>query len=862
MNHDDNTNTTNTLTPELEARVVAWVAGETSAFETAELERLTTDKPELAIFKRRMQAVHGLVAEAVRPDKDPLRLSPERRGKLLQALGAKGMESSVPKKGSTESPVVSLKAYGRVRPYYRRGMFVLAACVTVGLFVAISIPSFQKIGRKQSMVSFLAGEADYSDQAVPASQPMAAMKQESEAKYKLENVKQKKAYEGAVRLAEKSRQTSSGDRKEFEAKRRDERLDTLAKIGNETSGRVAQRQKTATPANRPEPAAPAQGSALLQRGFSDGIPADARTSALVGGRLNTSLSDVASNITVITKQDEYGKQRGAGGAKGNLAPPSAPAPSVIAGLGLQSAIDGPKSEADKSVVAKDEETVVLSPFEITSPKESGRVAKNSPSDFNLIQAPGLKDVIKLDEDRSENAEKKAVQAEEKVADVPAVTEVIAAKEPVSTFSLHVSDVSFKIAKDALANGTDIDRERIRPEEFYNAFNYGDPSPVMAEKITCRIEQAAHPLLQQRNLVRISMKVAAAGRGAGQPLRLTVLLDTSGSMERDDRAAAVRRAMQSLVSLLGPNDRITLIGFARQPRLLAESVPGDQAGELLDIIANTPAEGGTNLEEALKLGRELAQRHFEETAQNRIVLLTDGAANLGNANRDELAASIVESRQEGIAFDACGVGMEGLDDAMLETLSRKGDGRYYVLNSAEDADAGFARQLAGALRPAAKNVKVQVRFNSARVKSYRLIGFEQHRLREEDFRNDKVDAAELAAEEAAVAVYQVEPLPQGEGELGEVFVRFLDPSTGGMVERSWTLPYEPKAPTFDRASPTLQLAGTAALLAETLQRGKKEDAVQFNELTPVVNALRGHFPNNERVDDLIRMAEQLKKRSAE
>src|SRR6185436_10938400 len=121
---------------------------------------------------------------------------------------------------------------------------------------------------------------------------------------------------------------------------------------------------------------------------------------------------------------------------------------------------------------------------------------------------------------------------------------------------------------------------------------------------------------------------------------------------------------------------------------------------------------------------------------------------------------------------------------LEALTRKGDGRYAVLNSPEEADAQFARQLAGAFRPAAKDVKVQVRFNPARVARYRLIGFEKHRLKTEDFRNDAVDAAELAAEEAAVALYQVEVLPEGEGELGEVSVRFLDTGSGQRVERAW------------------------------------------------------------------------------
>jgi secreted protein with Ig-like and vWFA domain len=434
----------------------------------------------------------------------------------------------------------------------------------------------------------------------------------------------------------------------------------------------------------------------------------------------------------------------------------------------------------------------------------------------------------------------------------------ASKDPVSTFSLHVSDVSFRLAQDALARGEVPDPSWIRPEEFYNAFDYGDPAPSMAEKVSCRIEQAADPARQQRNLVRIAMRVPATGHGAGQPLRLTVLLDTSGSMEREDRAAAVHRAMEVLVSLLGPRDRITLVGFARQPRLLAERVPGDKASQLLDIIAHTPAEGGTNLEEALKLAGELARRQFLARAQNRIVVLTDGAANLGNADPVQLAASITTLRQEGISFDACGVGVDGINDEVLEALTRKGAGRYYVVDTPESADAGFARQLAGAFRPAAENVKVQVRFNPARVGAYRLIGFEQHRLNEADFRNDKVEAAALAAGEAAVALYEVEPLPQGDGELGEVFVRFHDTATGSMVERSWTLPYDPYAPALDRASPTMQLAGTAALMAEKLRGGAAADAIRLDPLAPIVNALRGRYAQEARVQALVAMFEQMRR----
>ena len=435
------------------------------------------------------------------------------------------------------------------------------------------------------------------------------------------------------------------------------------------------------------------------------------------------------------------------------------------------------------------------------------------------------------------------------------TEIKTAKQPFSTFSLHVSDVSFQLAKDALSKGAMPDPDRIRAEEFYNAFDYNDPSPAPGEEVACRIEQCANPFVQQRDLVRIALKVAAAGRAAGQPLRLTILLDTSGSMEREDRAASVRRALKTLAALLGPNDRVTLIGFARTPRLLAEQVPGDQAGKLVEIAARTPSEGGTNLEQALALASEQAFKQRLPAAQNRIVLLTDGAANLGNADPARLARQIEKTRQQGISFDACGVGANGLNDEMLEALTRKGDGRYYFLNRPEDADAGFARQLAGALRPAAENVKVQVVFNPARVGQYRLIGFEKHLLKKEDFRNDKVQAAELSAEEAGVAVYQVETLPEGEGELGEVFVRFRDPATGQMVERSWTIPYDAKASTFDQASPSMQLAATAALLAERL-RGDSQ--VDLDALAPVITNLRSKYPHQAKVADLIRMYERMRR----
>jgi Mg-chelatase subunit ChlD len=466
------------------------------------------------------------------------------------------------------------------------------------------------------------------------------------------------------------------------------------------------------------------------------------------------------------------------------------------------------------------------------------------------------------EDRQAEAERRLEEARrlaaEKKRQALLAMEKSASDEAFSTFSLHVSDVSFKLAQAALAKGEWPEAERVRVEEFVNAFDYGDPAPSRDEKVACALEQAAHPFMQQRNLLRIAMRTAAVGRAAGTPLRLTVLLDNSGSMERSDRAESVQRAFELLAAQMNPQDEVTLISFARTPRLVRDSVPGDKVGELVKIIRDTPSEGGTNLEEALRLGMEKAREDFLEGAQNRIILLTDGAANLGNAEPEMLGAMVEQMRQQGIAFDACGVGADGLNDDVLEALTRKGDGRYYFLDRPEDADAGFAKQIAGALRPAAKNVKVQVEFNPKRVGRYRLYGFEKHELKKEDFRDDSVDAAEMAAEEAGVAIYQVETLPDGEGDVGSVSVRFMDMTSGGMIEKRWPIPYEANPASLAEAAASMKLAASAAFLAEKLKGTPVGELVELKPLIQSSRSLQTSHAADKRVEQLIEMMERARR----
>ena len=434
-------------------------------------------------------------------------------------------------------------------------------------------------------------------------------------------------------------------------------------------------------------------------------------------------------------------------------------------------------------------------------------------------------------------------------------ETLATQDPFSTFSLNISDTSFQLARAAIERGERPDPASIKPEQFYNAINYGDPAPSSREPVAAAIDQTAHPIIPGRNLVRIAVRTASTGRSAAQPLRLTLLVDQSGSMIRADRRAAMETALAQLSTLLTEQDQITVIGFSRTPRLLADSLPGNQANRISDLVNQTASEGGTNLEQAITLASELALRHKLDGAQNRIVLFTDGAANLGDADPERLSQKVETLRQQGLAFDIAGIGTDDINDKLLAELARHGNGRYYLVG--ENTATSLAAQLAGAFRPAAENVKIQVKFNPERVGNYKLIGFDEDRLKTEDFHNDSVDAAELAADEAGVAMYQIQALPEGSGEIGEVSIRFRDTASGEMVERAWTIPYDATAPAFDKADPKTQLATLALLSAQKLQGGPLADAINLRNFSQTIATLRQAYKSDSKIQQFLTLVEALK-----
>jgi secreted protein with Ig-like and vWFA domain len=436
-------------------------------------------------------------------------------------------------------------------------------------------------------------------------------------------------------------------------------------------------------------------------------------------------------------------------------------------------------------------------------------------------------------------------------------EVLTGDNAFSTFSMNVSDVSFKLAMASLQKGQMPDPASIRSEEFINAFDYHDPEPLQGEPLGFTSERASDPFAHERDFLRFSIKAAAAGRQNGRALNLVLLLDTSGSMERADRVAIIREALRVLSAQLQPQDVISVVTFARTARLWADGIPGNAAGATLDKVGSITPEGGTDLDEAMRLAYETALRHFIAGGMNRVVMLTDGAANLGNVDPQALTQKVDSERRQGIALDCFGIGWDDYNDDLLEQLSSNGDGRYAFINSPDEAATEFAAKLAGALEVAAEDVKVQVEFNPNRVTAWRQIGYAKHQLTKQQFRDNTVAAGAIASREAGNALYVIETNPDGQGPIATVRVRYRVPGTQDVRERSWLVDYDGAAPELAQSSPAMRLAVTAAEISEWMADSPFAQDVTPDELLNYLSGVPESYGTDERPKQLEWMMREAK-----
>ncbi len=335
----------------------------------------------------------------------------------------------------------------------------------------------------------------------------------------------------------------------------------------------------------------------------------------------------------------------------------------------------------------------------------------------------------------------------------------AALNPRSTFAVDVDTASYANVRRFLFGGRRPPRDAVRIEELVNYFgyDYAAPAPADPTPFAASLEVASAPWAPTHRLVRIGLKGRELSTADRPAANLVFLVDVSGSMDEPNKLPLVKESLRLLVAKLKPEDRVAIAVYAGSSGLALPSTPVSQRQEILDAIDRLSAGGSTNGALGIQLAYDLARANFIPGGVNRVILATDGDFNVGVTSRGDLVRLIEEKARSGVFLTALGFGMGNYKDATLEQLADRGNGAYAYIDSAREARRVLAEQVGGTLAVIAKDVKVQVEFNPARVQAYRLIGYENRRLKAEDFNNDRIDAGEIGAGHTVTALYEVIPV---------------------------------------------------------------------------------------------------------
>jgi Ca-activated chloride channel family protein len=391
------------------------------------------------------------------------------------------------------------------------------------------------------------------------------------------------------------------------------------------------------------------------------------------------------------------------------------------------------------------------------------------------------------------------------------------EDKLSTFALDVDTGSWSLARSYLERGALPPPEAIRVEEFVNAQEYDDPAPRRGD-FTLIAEGAPSPFAASGDyrVLRFAVKGREIDASDRKPAVLTFVVDVSGSMAREDRLGLVKRALGLLLDELREEDRVGLVVYGSRGQVLLEHTSDHE--RIRRAIDRLRPEGSTNAEEGLRLGYDLADQAYQRGWNNRVVLCSDGVANVGATGPESILARIGSEARRGIELTTVGFGMGNYNDALMEQLADKGDGRYHYVDTIEEAERIFLANLAGTLETIAKDAKVQVEFDPSAVERWRLLGYENRDVADRDFRNDRVDAGEIGAGHTATAVYEIRVAPgaRRSDTVGILRLRWMSIGSGRVEETSLTLRVRDLDPSFEQASTDLRRAAVSAELAEILK----------------------------------------------
>ncbi len=458
--------------------------------------------------------------------------------------------------------------------------------------------------------------------------------------------------------------------------------------------------------------------------------------------------------------------------------------------------------------------------------------------------------------------------------------------PLSTFSIDVDTASYSNVRRFINEGSLPPKDAVRVEEMINYFTYDYAEPSDGRPFAVHLDVASCPWETSHRLVRIGLKGKEIATDKRGPSNLVFLLDVSGSMMPLERLPLVKQAMRLLVEKLTENDRVAIVVYAGASGLALPSTTGDHKEQILEALENLQAGGSTNGAEGIQLAYKIAADNFIKGGVNRVILATDGDFNVGVTNQGDLIRLIEDKAKSGVFLSVLGVGTDNLKDSTMQKLADKGNGNYAYLDSLDEARKVLVQQMNGTLVTIAKDVKIQVEFNPARVASYRLIGYEKRMLRKEDFNNDKVDAGEIGAGHTVTALYEVVPVgaasnpaasvppvdplkysanesstssgSKSPDEMLTVKLRYKKPdeNKSELIERAVT---DTNA-TFESAPVDLKFAAAVAEFGMILRDSEYKGNGTLNAVIEWADQAKGKDPNGYRAGfiELVRKAQTLKR----
>mgnify|MGYP001822974687 CR=1 FL=1 len=425
---------------------------------------------------------------------------------------------------------------------------------------------------------------------------------------------------------------------------------------------------------------------------------------------------------------------------------------------------------------------------------------------------------------------------------PPVNEFTSPREDdLSTFAVDVDTGAYTIMRAQLENGNLPDPNTVRVEEYVNYFDPGYAPPTN-ETFALYADGGPTPFTQSRRheVVRVGVKAREVSQRERKDLNLTLVIDVSGSMKEDNKLNIVKDSLAVLVDELDRADSVAIVAYTDEAWVALEPIDGGATDEIMDVVDDLRPLRSTNAEAGLHLGYDQADAMYERDAQNRVVLLSDGVANVGETGPEGILGRIGDETRRGIDLVTIGVGISNYNDTLLEQLADQGNGFYAYVDTRDEAERLFSDELTSTLETVARDVKVQVWFDPDLVYEYRLLGFENRDIDDRDFRDDSVDAGEIGAGHTVVALYEVElddeAYSRNAAPFAEVSLRWEDADSGRIDEITGEITGDMLATSFGRSRAEFQLATTVAAYAEVLRDSRYLRGVSMDDIADVAEEL--------------------------